>query len=650
MNALESHPEMNALLKRHFGFDEFRAGQPAIIERLAAGRSALAVFPTGGGKSLCYQLPALTFDGVTLVVSPLIALMKDQVDQLARRGIAAVRLDSTLSLDEYRRAMQSVRSGETKLLYVAPERFFNERFRAALQGLKISLFAIDEAHCISQWGHHFRPDYLKLASLARQLRVERVLALTATATPPVVQDICAAFDIASEDAICTPFFRPNLYLRSHILTADQQLDQLRHKLQHYPAGPTIVYVSLQKTAEQIAEQCVAAGLPAKPYHAGLPAERRAEIQDWFMADSRAIVVATIAFGMGIDKADIRYVYHYQPPKSLENYAQEIGRAGRDGKVSHCELLLVPEDRVTLENFVYGDTPTAAAVASFVNEMKQQPPEFYVSHIKLSHRCDIKILVVRTLLTYLELDGYLESLAPRYDEYSFKPLVTSLEILEGLQGEQQSFAKRLLACAKKRATWFGIDLPATMEKLKCDRQRIIKALESFSEQGWIELKVTGLVHGYRKLRSWEESDDLIVKFVKQIEDRESLEISRIDQVFALASTSYCQAATLSEHFGQTLEKPCGNCTACLEEGPREILALEGFSLESLDVFPVLRELAGEYPELFASSRVVARFLCGLTSPALTKNKLSRHAQFGICRHIPFGEVMRQVESAVLTGES
>ncbi|MEM9940844.1 MAG: RecQ family ATP-dependent DNA helicase [Planctomycetota bacterium] len=329
---VENLEALKKILVDKFGWSEFRQGQYEIISRLLDGKSCLAVFPTGGGKSLCYQLPALNFDGLTVVVSPLIALMKDQIDQLKQRGVEAVRLDSSLSFDEYRDAIQKVRDGRAKLLYVAPERFFNERFRGELQGIKISLFAIDEAHCISQWGHNFRPDYLKLFRISQELDVQRILCLTATATPAVQQDICQTFNIDQEDAICTDFFRPNLHIRSQIVSGSERDQLLVSQIQQSPRGPTIVYVTLQKTAENVAEVCRSFGLNAKHYHAGMNPEQRSEIQDWFMGSQCGIVVATIAFGMGIDKQDIRYVYHYNPPKSIENFAQEIGRAGRDGEV------------------------------------------------------------------------------------------------------------------------------------------------------------------------------------------------------------------------------------------------------------------------------------------------------------------------------
>ena len=293
------------LLKDRFGMDRFRDGQHAVIERLLAGKNVAAVFPTGGGKSLCYQLPSQMLPGTTVVVSPLIALMKDQCDALAQRGISAARLDSSMSPDAFRSAMSGIRDGSTKLLYVAPERFFNERFLATVDSLHVSLFAIDEAHCISQWGHNFRPDYLKLAELAKELSAERVLALTATATPSVLSDIRDAFHIEPDDAIRTKFYRSNLHLRSSVVSSADQYDTLLGHLRDRPRGSTLVYVTLQRTAEEVAERLVADGLAATAYHAGMDNDARSNIQQEFIDSTDGIVVATIAFGMGIDKSNIR---------------------------------------------------------------------------------------------------------------------------------------------------------------------------------------------------------------------------------------------------------------------------------------------------------------------------------------------------------
>lgn len=633
--------ELQELLVRNFGWSEFKPGQSAVIARLLQGKSTLAVFPTGGGKSLCYQLPALQFSGLTVVVSPLIALMKDQIDQLSAKGVTAVRLDSSLSNADYREAMNLLRGGEAKLLYVAPERFFNERFRSSLESVKISLFAIDEAHCISQWGHNFRPDYLKLAAIAQKFNAERVLALTATATPAVQDDICRAFEIKQENVICTEFFRPNLHIRTRLVDEQERTAVLIENIKTRKPGATIVYVTLQKTAEQVAAACVASGLSAKAYHAGMDSEQRHEIQEWFMAGQANIVVATIAFGMGIDKANIRYVYHFNLPKSIENYAQEIGRAGRDGEVSRCESLLVPSDRITLENFVYGDTPSGPSVGSLINEIAGQPEEFFISQYSLSYLCDIKALVTKTLLTYLELDGYLESTAPRYDSYSFKPLVASSIILANFTGERQQFARQVLASSKKSKVWFHIDVPQTMNKLGCERSRIVKALDYFAEQGWIELRVSGLVHGYRKLKSIASVDELAAEYTERMAQREKSEIDRIDQVLEMARARTCQAGLLSAHFGQPLDSDCGQCSHCQNEGPLEFELPPAQEISGTTIKAV-KSLVSQHPAVLNTSRSIARFLCGLTSPALTRSKLSRHAQFGVCHVVPFAEVMRQVE--------
>src|SRR5438045_2349553 len=360
------------VLEKYFGFREFLDAQEEVITAIAGGADALVVMPTGGGKSLCYQLPALLLEGTTIVVSPLIALMKDQIDFLQRSGIEAARFDSSLSAAEHREISGRLRAGSLKLLYVAPERFNNERFLAQLGQTKIVLFAVDEAHCISEWGHNFRPGYLKLAARARELDAERVLALTATATPAVVADIRAGFAIEEVDAIVTGFYRPNLMLLTTPVTARERDALVVERLRERPPGSTIVYVTLQRTSLRIAGLLAGAGLPARPYHAGMSTEERVAVQEWWSHSPQAIVVATIAFGMGIDKADVRYVYHYNLPKSLESYSQEIGRAGRDGDESICELFACPDDVPTLENFAFGDTPTRKALASLIADVLQHP--------------------------------------------------------------------------------------------------------------------------------------------------------------------------------------------------------------------------------------------------------------------------------------
>ena len=415
-------------LNTRFGHESFRPGQQRVVETLLEGRSALAVFPTGAGKSLCYQLPGVLLDGVTVVVSPLIALMKNQIDALVRQGVGAARLDSSLGPEEARDVSQRLRDGGVKILYVAPERFNNERFVAQLDRTRIALFAVDEAHCISEWGHNFRPDYLKLATHARDLGAERVLALTATATPTVVSDICAGFGIEPGDAIVTGFYRPNLTLLTTPAEAGDRDQLLIDRLRARPPGTTIVYVTLQREAVRVAELLRGAGLPARAYHAGMGADERTAVQDWWTESDRNVVVATIAFGMGIDKADVRYVYHLNLPKGLESYSQEIGRAGRDGAPGICELFACGDDVPTLENFAYGDTPTREVITTLVEEIfaNQTGRTFALSEYEVSVRIDVRPLVLRTILTYLELEGLLRQGTPFYAGYSIRPVAGSFE--------------------------------------------------------------------------------------------------------------------------------------------------------------------------------------------------------------------------------
>ena len=628
------------MLEQNFGYSEFRPGQEAVIEHLLAGRSAAAVFPTGGGKSLCYQLPAVMLDGLTLVVSPLIALMKDQIDALQSLGIKASRLDSSLGVDEYRQVMDEVHSGELKLLYVAPERFNNERFRASLARVRISLFAIDEAHCISEWGHNFRPDYLKLVNHAAALKAERVLALTATATRAVLADICRVFDIADECAVSTGFYRNNLHLRATAVDARERDQRLLHLLQQQQtelAGACIVYVTLQKTAVDVAARLTAAGLEARCYHAGLKDEARESVQEWFLGSSTAIVVATIAFGMGIDKADIRAVYHYNLPKSLENYSQEIGRAGRDGNIALCHALVCLEDLIPLENFVYGDTPAATAIAAFTETIFAKTDEFDISQYELSMQCDIRQLVLRTLLTRLELDGYIAAGTPFYAKYQFKYLTPRAQVLAGFDSQRQAFLSDVFEQATDKKIWSEIDPAAAAIAIGCERSRIITALEYLQQQGLLDIKVTGIRYRYRILKRPEQTRVLADELSQDAAEREQREIGRLHQVLEWLALSACQSSALAERFDRPLPTPCGHCNWCVTQSPLQLPEREATEPDAALLAEAL-ELQQLHPDTMKSAVELARFLCGISSPGVSKARLGRHRLFGVMQQVPYQQVL------------
>ncbi|MBU3824915.1 MAG: ATP-dependent DNA helicase, partial [Candidatus Oceanisphaera merdipullorum] len=356
---------LHQTLQQYFGFSTLRSGQEKVINTIMAGQSAAAIFPTGSGKSLCYQLPAVLLPHLTLVISPLLALMQDQLAFLARMNIPAASIDSTQSFDESRAVMQGVREGKIKVLMISVERLKNERFRQFIGQVPISLLVVDEAHCISEWGHNFRPDYLKLPAYCQSLNIPQVLLLTATATPAVINDMQQKFGLAKENVVITGFYRPNLYLEVLPVAESEKIATLIAQVSQSPTAPTIVYVTLQHTAEWVAQQLTSAGINAHAYHAGMEQDKRQALQQAFMAGHIPCIVATIAFGMGVDKADIRRVFHFDLPKSIENYSQEIGRAGRDGQASRCTLLGNQAGLNVLENFVYGDTPEPEAISALL---------------------------------------------------------------------------------------------------------------------------------------------------------------------------------------------------------------------------------------------------------------------------------------------
>ncbi len=347
--------DLHKELKKYFGFNKFKGLQEGVVTSIISGNNTFVIMPTGGGKSLCYQLPALVLEGVAIVVSPLIALMKNQVDAMrslsSETGIAHV-LNSSLTKTEITQVKKDITSGLTKLLYVAPESLTKEEYVAFLQGVPISFVAIDEAHCISEWGHDFRPEYRNLRSIIQQLGDVPVIGLTATATPKVQEDILKNLDMTDANTFKASFNRPNLYYEIRPKTKNVESDIIRFIRQH-KGKSGVIYCLSRKKVEEIAQVLQVNGISAVPYHAGLDAKTRARHQDMFLMEDVDVVVATIAFGMGIDKPDVRFVIHHDIPKSLESYYQETGRAGRDGGEGHCLAFYAYKDIEKLEKFMSG---------------------------------------------------------------------------------------------------------------------------------------------------------------------------------------------------------------------------------------------------------------------------------------------------------
>ncbi|MES3001547.1 MAG: RecQ family ATP-dependent DNA helicase [Pseudomonadota bacterium] len=365
---------LRVTLGKVFGFTRLRPGQQAVIDRVMAGRSTLAIMPTGAGKSLCYQLPALLLTGRTIVVSPLIALMKDQCEALREKGVAAVQLNSAVDSDEHREALAAVADGSAKIIMVTPERLAEPEFTATLREREISLLVVDEAHCISQWGHDFRPAFLEIGPAVKALGKPVVLALTATAAEEAVKDISQQLGIARDGVVHTGSYRPNLDLRVEQVAREADKLERAVALVQRREGSAVVYAATIKAAQQVHDALLAAGESVGLYHGKLGAADRAAVQEAFMSGERRVMVATNAFGLGIDKPDIRFVLHYQLPPNLEAYYQEAGRAGRDGEHAACTLLFLRADKSVQQFFMLGRYPSADDAKALYAALQEPSPE------------------------------------------------------------------------------------------------------------------------------------------------------------------------------------------------------------------------------------------------------------------------------------
>ncbi|MES2708400.1 MAG: ATP-dependent DNA helicase RecQ [Verrucomicrobiota bacterium] len=640
------------VLKKTFGHRAFRDGQEAVISRLLAGKSVLALLPTGGGKSLCYQIPALVLPGTALVISPLLALMRDQVDALRNRQVAAARLDSTQTEAEREAVLADFTAGKLKLLFLAPERLMQPGFQEILTSSsaairRLSLIAVDEAHCLSEWGHNFRPDYLRLGRLRGLFPDTPVLALTATALPEVAAEICRTFAIAPEDEVRTSFHRPNLKLRVTPAAAAKRTALLIRRLGTAGRQPAIVYVTRQETAEGVATALQRAGFAARAYHAGLPDDQRAEAQDDFLSGKCAVMVATVAFGMGIDLSGVRAVFHYDLPRSLENYLQETGRAGRDGRAAHCEMLASAEERAGLENFTLGDTPTPEAVRLCLGTFLRQGPACTFSRWRLSRSADVRPGVLDTLITHLELSGVLTPLSSTWLGCRVKLLRrASPRLLAGHAPREQGWLRFLILTREPVRGRIPIDVEEDAAALEADPEELREFLQSLETQGDLQLQIrdrreTWEVHPEadpRGPRDWER--DMIALF----QTHETAALARLQEVIDLFSSAGCLTKRLLARFGEILPEDCGHCERCLnpdkppaplpEAGVREITPEEAGRVHALirTGLPALRH-----------PRQLARFLCGLSSPAIWRDRLHRHDDYGLLAEVPFPEVLAQAEA-------
>ncbi|MGR5407918.1 RecQ family ATP-dependent DNA helicase [Vibrio sp. PNB22_8_1] len=638
---MQSGP-LQQTLQSVFGFDCLRAGQQPVIEAVMNGYSAAAIFPTGSGKSLCYQLPATQLPNLTLVISPLLALMKDQLTFLQSKGIAAASIDSSQSREDAQQVMAGVKNGQIKILMISVERLKNERFREFIRQIPISLMVVDEAHCISEWGHNFRPDYLKLPQYQRELNIPQSLLLTATATPPVIEDMQHKFNIASEHITVTGFYRSNLDISVMPCEEPDKLAQLNDIIAASPKLPTIVYVTQQQTAVQVAKALIHLGVNAHAYHAGLKSDIREQIQQQFMDSQIDCIVATIAFGMGVDKSDIRRVLHFDLPKSIENYAQEIGRAGRDGQRSECILLGNTSGLTVLENFIYGDTPEPSSIDYVLEQIRENTPQWEVMALRLSRDSNIRQLPLKTLLVYLELANVIKAKYSYFAEYRFKFLQDKQFILNQFQGERRQFVEAIFTCSTKAKIWCQVDLEALWMNYQSERARVVAALDYFHQNGWIELESKQLTDVYSVLPATQNQEDLSQHLVELFQSKERKDIERIHTMLNLFQSSDCLSHQLAHYFADhNAPTQCGHCSVC-----RGKIATFSRSQHEQPEFTHLSAWVDEFVQLsptVVSNAAVARFLCGISTPIITQLKASKLRGYGALANVSFEQVLKQVEA-------
>lgn len=605
--------DCRAVLER-FGFTALRPGQEELIRRAAQGVSALGVLPTGHGKSLCYQVAALMVEGLSLVVSPLIALMRDQVRSLGEHGVRCARWDSSLEPEERDSVVREMVSGELKLLFAAPEALEGAEFQRALRATRPGLFVVDEAHCVSEWGHSFRPDYLRLPRWWRTFGFRSVLALTATATLPVQRDLCRLFGIESENVVSLSPFRENIERRVRVVPEGAAaVSAVVGCLREPGRLPAVVYARSRKGAEAWAAALSREGLRASCYHAGLPASLRMSLQDDFLANRLPVLVATVAFGMGVDKPDVRSVVHVNVPSSPESYVQESGRAGRDGAPALSLVLLNAADVQEARNRIEAARPDEEGVLRCVRWLLPAG-ERAVSLRELCSLCDVPEDVPLRALMHLQELGAVSIEGRTFLRYKVAPLFALSTILDGREEAE--------AC---RLRWLDAHREGELEEAAmawaCSPAEAMEQLRECEAAGeWrlsLRRQALCLRAGDALVDVREIADELNASYAR----RRLADLQRLEMLVSWLSSASCLNDELERYFtGEGLPQPCGRCEGCCAEGTALHLPMipKEFSLPPEKDLPHFDR---------ASQR--RRFLLGLSSPASLSRRLWAHPLYGCC---------------------
>lgn len=555
--------DLHVELKRFFGFTSFRPGQEEVVRAIVDGKNTLAVMPTGRGKSLCFQLPALMRGGLSIVVSPLIALMKDQVDELSKRGLPSAALNSSLLPEEQDVVIRKALDGNLRFLYVAPERFKIQAFVDILPRLDPKFFIIDEAHCISQWGHDFRPDYLRLSKAISASGKPQVIAMTATATPDVQRDIVKQIGAKTMAVFISGFERPNLFFSITEVRNDEGRKTRLVELMKKSQGSSIIYASTRKSAQEACETLAGAGISAKFYHAGMEHDERIAAQEAFMKGEVRAIAATNAFGMGIDKPDIRLVVHYQMPGSIEAYYQEAGRAGRDGKSSRCELLYSFYDKEVHEFFVDASNPSPETILDVYRALLENGGEL----IELSARSianrfkGVSDMMVSSALGILERMNIIERRPA--GEMPGRLVINDMFLMKP-PSEKAFVKKRIWQWIKLEAgggdkSVINITPEVVANELALDSEQVNRALNALSSEGLISYAAPFRGRAIVIKTRINPAELPIDK--KTLAEKKRRDSIKLDRMIEYCDSNKCRQSQLIEYFGRKADK-CGKCDVCM----------------------------------------------------------------------------------------
>ena len=649
----------DSLLSR-FHLTEFRPGQRDVVDAIARGEDVMCVMPTGGGKSLCYQLPSLAREGTTIVVSPLIALMKDQVDALRKLGIEARLINSTLSLREQEDVMESMARGELEMVYVAPERLRNGRFLETIERCNVTLLAVDEAHCVSEWGHDFRPDYSRLGKVREQyLGGLQTIALTATATPMVRDDVCALLGLKNPNVFVTGFARTNLHLGVSKSKTDSEKEQQLTAFVKQQDGAGIIYAATRKACESIGEW-----LPEKTrravgvYHGGMESEQRRIVQEKFMAGDLAAIVATNAFGMGIDKSDIRFVAHYNMPGTLEAYYQEAGRAGRDGLESDCQLFFSYQDRYIQEFFIenrYPSKDVVKKVYEYLLSRPEDPIELTLDQVRDAIKAD-SAEAIGTSEALLAKSGVLRRLDSSQNQMLVRIDSDAPTMLDFLPKEAK-IRRRVMSAierivGRRRNDDVFVRPKRLMDLADVDRDQMMRTLRELSR-----LNAFDYVPPFRGRAVHFVERDLPFESLEidfdELARRKASEYEKLEAVIGFARTGGCRQRVILDYFGDPESANCGKCDRCASAGAGGGTETNGLLTKGLSESDANALLCGLRVVLSGVTRMhgrfgknlVAQMLCGSQNKRITQWKLQRLSTYGMLSSMKQTQLSKVIDAMI-----